>query len=188
MPINIPSQQRARAFLWLVYHYLEDPTSSKPDAPSTNPFADEYSSKNPGKVPWLPRLSTEDMQARGENVDPKEEIDWGSKMCALRTTFLQRLVKTSEVEKKNRSEFTSSEGIHIFRIYLPLYILRAITFPSISAWARPCHTEISSPPSDISEWRHGEWLPPLCPTSIPRIRIHPEHIPFVFFSSLLHPR
>lgn len=114
MPINIPSQNRARAFLWLVYHYLEDPTSSKADAPSTNPFADEYSSKNPGKVPWLPRLSTEDMQSRGENIDPKEEIDWGSKMCALRTTFLQRLVKTSEVEKKNRSEFTSSDGMPIF--------------------------------------------------------------------------
>ncbi|EJC98709.1 uncharacterized protein FOMMEDRAFT_161538 [Fomitiporia mediterranea MF3/22] len=108
---NIPSSSRARAFLWLVYHYLEDPTSSPSGGPSTNPFADEYSEKNPGKVPLLPRLSPEEM--RGENIDPPEEIEWGNKMCALRTSFLQRLVRTSEIERRNRSEFTSSQVLEL---------------------------------------------------------------------------
>ncbi|KAI5122351.1 hypothetical protein M0805_004109 [Coniferiporia weirii] len=115
MPINIPSPQRARAFLWLVYHYLEDPSSSSssPTPSSANPFADSYSKSTPGKVPWLPRLSPDEMRRRGENVDPAEEIEWGSRMCAQRTTFLQRLVTTSEAEKKNKSSFTTTQVLEL---------------------------------------------------------------------------
>lgn len=112
MPVNIPSPHRARAFLWLVYHYLEDPTSSPSDSPSTNPFSDDFSRSNPSKVPWLPRLSTDEMQKRGENIDPAEEVEWGSKMCKERTSFLQRLISASAIERKNRSEFSSSQGMH----------------------------------------------------------------------------
>ena len=114
MPTTIPSPHRARAFLWLVYHYLEDPTSSSCGSPSTNPFADEYSRANPGKVPLLPRLSQEAMRELHENLDPPDEIEWGSKMCALRTAFLKKLVKTTEVERKNRSEFSTAQGSCVF--------------------------------------------------------------------------
>ncbi|KAH8110651.1 hypothetical protein DFH11DRAFT_1619459 [Phellopilus nigrolimitatus] len=113
MPVNIPSSQRARAFLWLVYHYLEDPTSSSPASPSTNPFADDYSRAHPGKIPWLPRLSSEDMRRQGENEDPEEEVEWGNRMCAQRTSFLQRLVTTNEVEKKNKGAFTSQQVLEL---------------------------------------------------------------------------
>lgn len=110
MPINIPSNRRARAFLWLVYHYLEDPTSSPVGGPTTNPFADDYSGANPGKVPLLPRLSPQEMQTLRENIDTREEVGWGEKMCALRTAFLQQLVKTTEDEKRARGDFASSQS------------------------------------------------------------------------------
>ncbi|KAL5519490.1 hypothetical protein ACEPAH_1173 [Sanghuangporus vaninii] len=113
MPINIPSVRRARAFLWLVYHYFEDPTSSPVGGPTTNPFSDDYSRANPGKVPLLPRLSFDEMQELRENIDPREEIEWGERMCALRTTFLQRLVKSTEDEKRSRSEFATSQVLEL---------------------------------------------------------------------------
>lgn len=112
MPVNIPSPNRARAFLWLVYHYLEDPFSSNTQASSssrtstdTNPFSDDYAKGHPDMVPYLPLLNQEDMRARGENIDPPEEIEWGNQMCAQRTTFLQRLVNNTEAEKKIKNVF-----------------------------------------------------------------------------------
>lgn len=99
MPVNIPSSARARAFLWLVYHHLQDPDAD------TNPFADDHSRANPGKVPWLPRLSTEEMRTLRENSDPADEIEWGNRMCAQRTGFLQKLVSHADAEKKNKSVF-----------------------------------------------------------------------------------
>lgn len=104
MPVNIPSPNRARAFLWLVYNYLEEPFSSSQSGPSSNPFSDDYSQGHPGKVPWLPRLTTEEMRKLRENVDPPDEIEWGSRMCAKRIDFLQRLTM-SEREKKDKSMF-----------------------------------------------------------------------------------
>lgn len=112
MPVNIPSPNRARAFLWLVYHYLEDPFSSSTQASSssrtpadTNPFSDDYAREHPERVPYLPMLSQEQMRARGENIDPPEEIEWGNQMCAQRTGFLQRLVNNTESEKKIKNVF-----------------------------------------------------------------------------------
>ena len=43
-----------------MFHYLEGP-----DTP--NPYDDEYSRNNPGKVPWLHRINDAEMQR--ENVD-----------------------------------------------------------------------------------------------------------------------
>lgn len=112
MPVNIPSPNRARAFLWLVYHYLEDPFSSGTQASSssrtssdTNPFSDDYAKEHPGMVPYLPMLNQEDMRARRENIDPPEEIEWGNQMCAQRTGFLQRLINNTETEKKIKNVF-----------------------------------------------------------------------------------
>jgi Ino eighty subunit 1 len=81
---------RARAFLWLVYRYLEGPDAM-------NPFDDDYARANPGKAPLMPRTSSE--EAARENIDPPEEIEWGKQMGARRSRFLKKLV---ESEKKGR--------------------------------------------------------------------------------------
>ncbi|KAG9314535.1 hypothetical protein JVU11DRAFT_5333 [Chiua virens] len=94
LPINIASADRARAFLWLVFHYLEGP-----DQP--NPYDDDYSRQNPSKVPWLRRLT--DAELAEENVDTPEEIEWGRAMSAQRNVFLQRLVNSLENEKKAKN-------------------------------------------------------------------------------------
>jgi Ino eighty subunit 1 len=91
LPINITSASRARAFLWLMFHYLEGP-----DLP--NPFEDEYSRQHPGKVPWLHRINETEMQ--GENIDTEEEIQWGITMSGQRDAFLQRLMTSIDAEKK----------------------------------------------------------------------------------------
>ncbi|KAI0732247.1 hypothetical protein C8Q72DRAFT_817983 [Fomitopsis betulina] len=91
LPVNLSSASRAKAFLWLMFHYLQGP-----DRP--NPFDDDYSRASPGKVPRLRHLSNEEM-AR-ENVDPPDEIEWGKKMSAQRSKFLKELVDEMEAEKK----------------------------------------------------------------------------------------
>lgn len=77
-PINVSSESRARAFLWLCYHYHE--------APSRNPFDDDYARKHPGLVPSLESLSPE--EASLENVDSPGEVAWGEKMTAQRKDFM----------------------------------------------------------------------------------------------------
>lgn len=74
-----------------MFHYLESPEEP-------NPFDDEYSRKNPGKVPWLHRINEDEML--NENVDTPEEIRWGHTMSAQRDTFLQRLMSSIDAEKK----------------------------------------------------------------------------------------
>jgi len=93
LPINLSSASRARAFLWLMFHYL-----SAPDQP--NPFDDDYSRANSGKVPRMMNLSREDMTR--ENQDPPEEIEWGRKMSGQRSKFLRELVDEMEMEKKRK--------------------------------------------------------------------------------------
>ncbi|EGO01145.1 hypothetical protein SERLA73DRAFT_179227 [Serpula lacrymans var. lacrymans S7.3] len=93
LPINVSSTSRARAFLWLIYHYLEGP-----ELP--NPYDDDYSRQNDGKVPWLHRLS--ETEFAKENVDTPDEIAWGKRMSSERNTFLQKLVNNTHTEKKER--------------------------------------------------------------------------------------
>jgi Ino eighty subunit 1 len=99
LPINISSAARARAFLWMIFHYHEGPNLA-------NPFADDHARRNPGKVPWLLRLSREE-QAQ-ENVDPPEELEWGRKMAQTRSRFLQELVAGGELDKATRTLSGSS--------------------------------------------------------------------------------
>ncbi|KAF9243938.1 hypothetical protein BU15DRAFT_86352 [Melanogaster broomeanus] len=99
LPINISSADRAKAFLWLIFHYLEGPDQ-------TNPYDDDYSRENPGKVPWLRRLT--DAEMAEENVDTPEEIEWGKSMSAQRNLFLQRLVTSLENEKKAKNAIALS--------------------------------------------------------------------------------
>ncbi len=93
LPINLSSASRARAFLWLMFHYLSSPGQ-------LNPFDDDYSRAHPGKVPFMTKLSKEEM-AR-ENQDPPDEIEWGRKMSAMRGKFLRELVDEMEMEKKRK--------------------------------------------------------------------------------------
>ncbi|THU94847.1 hypothetical protein K435DRAFT_724230 [Dendrothele bispora CBS 962.96] len=92
LPKPLSSSDRARVFLWLMFHYLE--------SSNTNPFDDEYSRNNPTKAPLLRTLSASEM-AR-ENIDTREEIEWGRTMSARRNQFLQKLVSAMESEKKTK--------------------------------------------------------------------------------------
>ena len=101
LPVNISSFARAKAFLWMIFHYHEG--SNRP-----NPFADEYARRMPGKVPWLHRLSPDEQ--RRENIDLPEEIEWGRKMANQRSLFLQNLV-SGDMDKRSRvSSSSTSHG------------------------------------------------------------------------------
>ncbi|KAI0702487.1 hypothetical protein BC835DRAFT_1500935 [Cytidiella melzeri] len=78
-PINISSESRARAFLWLCHHYYE--------GSSPNPYDDTYSEQHPGIIPKLYPLSAEEAQL--ENVDTPDEKAWGEKMTSQRALFLE---------------------------------------------------------------------------------------------------
>lgn len=93
LPVNISSASRAKAFLWLMFHYL-----SAPDKP--NPFDDDTSREHPGRVPGLLSLSREDMQR--ENQDPQDEIEWGRRMSQQRSKFLKELVDEMEADKRRK--------------------------------------------------------------------------------------
>lgn len=80
-PINVSSDSRARAFLWLCYYYHE--------APSRNPFDDDYSRKHPGLIPSLDILSSE--EALLENLDTAEEKAWGESMTTQRRDFMSMM-------------------------------------------------------------------------------------------------
>jgi Ino eighty subunit 1 len=99
LPINISSAARAKAFLWMIFHYHEGPNLA-------NPFSDDHARRNPGKVPWLLRLSREEQMH--ENVDPLEEVEWGKKMAQARSRFLQDLVAGGELDKTTRTLSNSS--------------------------------------------------------------------------------
>ncbi|EMD41734.1 hypothetical protein CERSUDRAFT_90308 [Gelatoporia subvermispora B] len=103
-PIPISSETRARAFLWLVFHYHE--------APAHNPFSDEHSEKNPDKVPALTELTTEGVAA--ENVDPPDEKEWADKMTRQRAQFVESKEREEAQQKAPKEKFrfrgTSSRG------------------------------------------------------------------------------
>ncbi|KAL0580280.1 hypothetical protein V5O48_001697 [Marasmius crinis-equi] len=94
IPKELSSSDRARTFLWLIYHYLESPEGP-------NPFDDAYSRNNPPKAPFM-RILTPDEMAN-ENVDTREEIEWGKKKSVQRNAFLRKLVSSLETEKKNKA-------------------------------------------------------------------------------------
>jgi Ino eighty subunit 1 len=114
LPIQFSSSSRARAFLWLIYYYLEFPSSSVslPDeddydgdgssASATNPFADKYALRHPGKIPLLKTLTPEEMAS--ENVDSEEEKLWGEKMLLQRKEFRARMDKAKDKKAAEAEE------------------------------------------------------------------------------------
>ncbi|KAH9857930.1 hypothetical protein C2E23DRAFT_919441 [Lenzites betulinus] len=93
LPINLSSASRARAFLWIMFHYLCGEEE-------LNPFDDEYSRLNPGRTPRMRPLSREELA--NENVDPPDEVEWGQRMSALRNKFLRELVDEMEEERRRK--------------------------------------------------------------------------------------
>ncbi|POW16571.1 hypothetical protein PSHT_06625 [Puccinia striiformis] len=82
-PTTIPTKLRAYAFLWLMHHFLEDPSSM-------NDFQHE------SKVEAFQLARLEDIQPDSslgdapENVDTEEEIQWGKDMQTYRKEFLKK--------------------------------------------------------------------------------------------------
>ncbi|KAF8973755.1 hypothetical protein BDZ97DRAFT_1647620, partial [Flammula alnicola] len=91
---HFASADRGRAFLWLLYHYLE---SEHPP----NPFDDNHSARYPGRIPSLRRLTQAEYQR--ENIDTQQEIQWGHMMSNQRNLFLQKLVSSIEVDRKAKA-------------------------------------------------------------------------------------
>jgi hypothetical protein len=79
--INIPSKERARMLLYILYHYLE---SDRGD----NPFSDP---NRPGKPPILHILDDDEYEALHENTDEPDELEWGAEMRARRIESLKEL-------------------------------------------------------------------------------------------------
>jgi Ino eighty subunit 1 len=84
LPVKFSSPSRARAFLWLAFHYHE--------APSTNPFDGLHARQR--LVPELAPLTDEEFEL--ENVDPEDERDYAKKMTKLRIEFLAKNARASE--------------------------------------------------------------------------------------------
>jgi hypothetical protein len=86
MPCPVQSSVRAKAFLWLAYHYLEGQTD--------NPFDDQYSLAHPGKSPYLYRVDP--AAVADENRDTLAEITWGQKMAAKRAQFMDEQLRAGD--------------------------------------------------------------------------------------------
>ena len=87
---TLSSKSRAKAFLWLIWWYLESDFSR--EAAETNPFGpglppEDNAKAMPIKVPAFEHLTEE--QANAENVDTEEEKAYGEKMKLVRKRILE---------------------------------------------------------------------------------------------------
>lgn len=87
---TLSSRSRAKAFLWLIWWYLESDFSR--DAATNNPFGpglsdDDDPDSMPIKVPAFEHLTEE--QANAENPDTEEEKVYGEKMRLVRKRILE---------------------------------------------------------------------------------------------------
>ena len=87
---TLSSKSRAKAFLWLIWWYLESDFTK--EAALNNPFGkglapDEDADATPIKVPQFEHLTEE--QANAENIDTEEEKAYGEKMRQVRKRILE---------------------------------------------------------------------------------------------------
>lgn len=136
LPHPLSSGSRAKAFLWLVFHYYQGP-----QAP--NPFADEYAQNNPGKMPKIQRLTEEEMKT--ENVDLGEEVEWAKRKSAQRSVILRDLIETEELEKKAKGKPTPLPNGPKGCSTSPLGFILIINTNAAVEYARP-RTHRSPPP------------------------------------------
>jgi Ino eighty subunit 1 len=108
LPIKISSPSRARAFLWLTFHYHE--------APSVNPFDDEHARKHLGLIPELVPLSAQEFDK--ENVDPEDETIYAAKMTKWRLDFLAKNAQQGG-ENNNNNNPKDRKGITKSKLRAP---------------------------------------------------------------------
>jgi Ino eighty subunit 1 len=104
LPANTSPSSRARAFLWLMFHYLES-------ASAHNPFCDDYANQHPGKAPKLTTLTLRQRQL--QDVDTAEELAYGRRMAQYRSKFLQKQIAEENREKAVLKHYRSSLQKHI---------------------------------------------------------------------------
>lgn len=100
LPIKISSPSRARAFLWLTFHYHE--------APSVNPFDDQHARKHLGLIPELVPLSVDEFET--ENIDPEDERNYAAKMTKLRIDFLAKNAQQGGENNKSNANPKDRKG------------------------------------------------------------------------------
>ncbi|KAG5437533.1 hypothetical protein PCANB_000961 [Pneumocystis canis] len=81
---SFSSKSRARAFLWLCWHYLE--TDGSAEVAMRNPF-NYGNTENPLKAPNLDSITEE--EAALENIDTPIELEYAIKMAEERKRYLQ---------------------------------------------------------------------------------------------------
>ncbi|PYI06586.1 INO80 chromatin remodeling complex [Aspergillus sclerotiicarbonarius CBS 121057] len=109
---TLSSQSRAKAFLWLMWWYLESDFS--PEAALNNPFGPGLDGEGTGglpiKVPQFESLTEE--QANEENVDTQSEIDYGEAKRLERKRILEEdepLPRVTKRSKKGLPDFGYDE-------------------------------------------------------------------------------
>ena len=124
MRSTLSSKSRARAFLWLMWWYLES-DFSREDA-LNNPFGPGEASdpkSMPVKVPHFESL-TED-QANAENVDTPEELDYGTQKQQERRRILEEDETVGPPLKRSRKgkfpEVQYSIALHVIPSLLCRY-------------------------------------------------------------------
>ncbi|KAJ6064099.1 hypothetical protein N7499_012779 [Penicillium canescens] len=109
MRSTLSSQSRARAFLWLMWWYLESDFSR--EAALNNPFGagmeGEGSEGLPLKVPAFDILTEE--QSNEENVDTPEEQEYGESKRLERKRILEEEEPLPRVPKRPKKEFGFDE-------------------------------------------------------------------------------
>jgi Ino eighty subunit 1 len=93
-PIPVRSSEKAKAFLYIVHHYLEHPEQR-------NPFEDE---DRPDQMPKLNVLSQEEYEALGENLDTPEEVQFGFEMKAQRIQCKEELALQKQEEERVKAD------------------------------------------------------------------------------------
>ncbi|KAL8812706.1 MAG: hypothetical protein Q9200_000816 [Gallowayella weberi] len=107
---TLSSQSRARAFLWLIWHYLEGDFS--PKSAEENPFGKGQAGAlgdPPFKVPPFEHLTEE--QANAENVDTQAEKDYGEMKRLERKRILEEDETVGPPMKKAKKNGPDEHGM-----------------------------------------------------------------------------
>lgn len=108
---DLTSESRGRAFLWLVWTYLE--TNLTDEELEKNPFFKEFpgedlSESSKHDIPPFAHLKPEDVAK--ENVDTKEEIDYGDAMKKVRSFYLEEGGSSATGSNRGLSRRKKSSG------------------------------------------------------------------------------
>ncbi|KAL7271833.1 hypothetical protein RUND412_005385 [Rhizina undulata] len=103
---TLSSRSRARAFLWLMWWYLESDFTT--ESALHNPYGKGLERKEgdvPCRVPEFEHLTEE--QAANENVDTPEEVEFGSKMQEERKKLIEE-ISAANLPSKSRKHLARS--------------------------------------------------------------------------------